>query len=202
MPSFWRALPLSLSSFFLCHLHVLQQRALRSLPSRAVSSTSRREIELPEKKNRTLISRGQGARIKFMTPKDTVIIMKERRGKVQAFSLIKGIEICPQLSPATICWKSVMDDSQTLVKPYAHRSQFSNLSWRTARPCYLCYRCFWDKNAWSLRGVNEIEAKTPDGLSTTGWKNSTVTWHPTRTTVEERPVRPRMLTTHPPNPLL
>lgn len=47
------------------------------------------------------------ARIKFITPRETVIMMKNRMGAVQGSAFAKGIEIKLQESPATICAKSV-----------------------------------------------------------------------------------------------
>ena len=45
------------------------------------------------------------AKIKFMTPRETVIMMKNRIGVVQGSAFASGSEIRPHESPATI-WEN------------------------------------------------------------------------------------------------
>ena len=64
----------------------------------------------------------QAARIKFMTPRETVMRMVKSKGVVQGAVCARGKDSMPQESWATNCEKSVKDAVYTFSKPFEHPS--------------------------------------------------------------------------------
>lgn len=72
--------------------------------------------------------------MRFSIPKDMVINMENNKIAVKGSSSTTGMEICPQLSPATICWNKVNAAAKMVSKPAAHLSHPSKVK-RLAMGC-------------------------------------------------------------------